>query len=190
MLRIPNLEELQALLLRLPRLVDGIEERNPAAVDHIREWLRSLETALGNNRMPLAAEIAGLRVQLAMGTRGVLVEGLTVSGRLTLRKVREVTASEVLRHAGTLLSGAIAGDVARVDEADRVARQLTTVAQIKGLIPAAPPRADHLGAVRAIWGKVESDVDIGQGAVHILSLLGPEDAVIALDRAISRDIWK
>lgn len=190
MLRIPNLEELKTLLLRVPNLVDGIENKSPVAVEDIREWLRAVETALGNNRMPQAAEIAGLRVQLAMARRGILAEGMTARGSLTVRKVREVTAAEVLRQGGALLSRAIADDVARVDEADRVARQLATAAQIKGMISAAPPGTDRVGAVHTIWSEIRADADIGQGAIHIISLLGPEDAVIALDRAISRDIWK
>ena len=72
---------------------------------------------------------------------------------------------------------------------DRLARQLVVAAQVKGMVNGPPPSADHADTIQALWTAILSEPEIGPGAVHLLSLVGPNDAVIVLDRAITRDIW-
>jgi hypothetical protein len=189
MLRIPNYEELRTLLLELPSVVDDVEQRDPASFDRVQSWLRAVERSLANNRMVEAAEFAGLRAQLTMGRLGSLPAGMTVRDGMTSRKVRLVASAEVLRLAGPLLASSISIDRMRLDEADRVARQLVTAARVKGMIPAHAPTGDRWSAVGALWAEMQANAEIGQGAVHIVSLVGPDDAVIVLEHAISRDIW-
>ena len=59
MLRIVNLEEFHRFLLRVPALVDELENRTADAPGAVRSWLIEVEGALENNRMPLAGNIAG-----------------------------------------------------------------------------------------------------------------------------------
>lgn len=189
MLRIVNLEEIHNLLLRIPRLVDGLNRKDPGAIDDVRRWLVDLEQVLENNRLPLAGGIAGLRGELDAAFRGVIPAGIVFHGRVTGRKVREAAAAEMLRRAGDRVASVIQADESRIADAERVARQLIAVARFKGLIPGRPADRDPLEDVKSVWKAMQSDPEIGQGAVHLLGLLGPHDALIVLDRGITRDVW-
>jgi hypothetical protein len=189
MLRIVNLEEFHRLLLRVPSLVDVLDERRSDAPGAVRAWLLEVEGVLENNRMPLVGSIAGLRARLDSASRGAVPKGVVVTGSVTTRKVRNAVAAEVLQEAADTLAAEIAADDARIDEANRIARQLAIAAQLKGMVNGPPPAADHADALQAIWRSLLSEPEIGAGAVHLLSLVGPNDAVIVLDRAITQDVW-
>jgi hypothetical protein len=189
MLRIVNLEEFHRLLLRVPALVDELEERTADAPGAVRSWLIEVEGALENNRMPLAGNIAGLRARLDSASRGAVPGGVVLTGSVTKRKVRYAVAAEVLKDAADTIAAELEADGARIDEADLLARQLVVAAQVKGLVNGPPSRADHADTIQALWTAVLSEPEIGPGAVHLLSLVGPSDAVIVLDRAITRDVW-
>lgn len=189
MLRIANLEEIHGLLLRLPSLVDELERKEPHAVGNVREWLVSLERVLESNRLPLAGNIAVLRAGLDSALMGVIPAGIEFHGRASSRKIREAAAAEMLKRASDLVIAAIQGDGSRIDEAERVARQLIAVASFKGLIPTNRPEGDVIENVKAVWSAMQADTEIGQGAAHLVGLVGPHDALIVLDRGITRDVW-
>lgn len=189
MLRIVNLDEFHRLLLRVPALVDDLENRTADAPGAVRRWLVDVEGSLANNRMALAGNIAGLRARLDSASKGAVPQGVVVIGSLSRRKVRYAVAAEVLQEAADTLATKIAEDDARIDEAERLARQLIVAANLKGMINGPPPSADHADAIQAIWKAILSEPEIGAGAVHLLSLVGSNDAAIVLDRTIARDIW-
>ena len=189
MLRIVNLEEFHRLMLRIPRIVDALERHTAEAPDSVRMWLIEVEGALEHNRMPLAGAIAGMRARLDSARRGAVPEGIVVTGSVTRRKLVDATAAEVLQRATDALSAELAPDGARVEEAARLARQLAVAAQAKGLVGPVPTAAEHVDTVGAIWERLVTEPDIAGGAVHLLSLVGPNDAVIVLDRALTRDVW-
>jgi hypothetical protein len=188
-LRIVNLEEFHRLLLRVPRIVDGLERRTADAPDAVRDWLVDVEGALEGNRMPLAGVIAGLRARLDSATKGAVPDGIVVQGSVSRRKVRYATAADVLQRAADILFAEIAHDDARVEEASRLARQLAVAAQTKGIVGRPPEPSAHAEELGVIWGRVLAEPDIGGGAVHLLSLVGPNDAVVVLDRALTTDVW-
>jgi hypothetical protein len=189
MLRLPNLEELKSLLLDVSPLVDQLEARDPGATAAIRTWLSTIETALTNNRMAEAADVAGLRAQLVMADRGVLDDGLSLHGRSTPLKIREVSASAVVRAAAGRVAAAIGPDLQRFDEAERLTRQIAIAAQVKGLVNSSSSPPATRSEVVAGWARVLADAEVGQGAVHLVSVVGPEDAVLLFERAIARDAW-
>ena len=189
MLRIVNLEEFDHLLFRVPAIVNDLESRTADAPGAVRAWLVAVESALGNNRMPLAGNIAGLRARLDSASKGAVPDGVVIIGSASRRKVRYAVAAGVLQNAADTLAAELEADRSRIDEADRLARQLAVAAQVKGLVNGPPSRAEHADAIQALWAAVLSEPEIGPGAVHLLSLVGPNDAVIVLDRAITRDVW-
>lgn len=189
MLRIVNLDEFQRLLLRVPALVDDLERRTADAPGGVRNWLVEVEGALKNNRMPLAGSIAGLRARLDSASKGAVPHGIVVIGSVSRRKVRYAVAAEVLQEAADSLAAEIESDRARIEEADRLARQLVVAAQVKGMVNGPPPAAEHADTIQALWTAILSEPEIGGGAVHLLSLVGPSDSTIVLDRAIARDVW-
>jgi len=189
MLRIVNLEEIHGLLLRIPSLVDELERKESHAIGNVREWLVSLERILESNRLPLAGNIAVLRGGLDSALMGVIPAGIEFHGRASSRKIREAAAAEMLKRATDLVTSALQGDGSRIDEAQRVARQLIALARFKGLIPTSRPDGDSIENVKAVWNAMQSDTEIGQGAAHLIGLVGPYDALIVLDRGIASDVW-
>lgn len=189
MLRIVNLEEIQGQLLRVPKLVDALERKDAEAIDGVRGWLVALERILESNRLALAGSIAGLRGVLDSASAGVLPAGIVIHGQITARKIREATAREILKRAGEVVTAGIQDDGSRVAEAERVARQLIAVARFKGLIPEKPKPADYAEVLKSVWGAMQADAQIEQGAVHLIGLVGPHDALIVLDRGLTRDVW-
>lgn len=189
MLRIVNLEEFHRLLLLVPALVDDLESRSADAPGGVRAWLVAVEGALENNRMPLAGSIAALRARLDSASKGAVPDGVVIAGSVSRRKVRYAVAAEVLKDAVDTVTAELESDDGRIDEADRLARQLVVAAQLKGMVNGAPAVADRADAIQALWAAVLAEPEIGAGAVHLLSLVGPNDAVIVLDRAITRDVW-
>lgn len=185
MLRIVNLEEIQTLLLRVPGLVHALEARESGFAGAVKEWLVQTEQVLTNNRMPAAAEVATLRGALISAERGVLPPGLTFLGRPTSRKVKDAAAADVLRKAQELVSGAVRADAAQVAEAQRLARQVVSVAQRKGLAEVMPAGGTHTERLAALWSAMLADPDVGSATVHLGGLVGSQDALVLLDRALS-----
>lgn len=187
MLRIANLEEIQNMISSIAGLVDLQENRDPNFVDETKRWLTKLEKILENNRMTIVGNVAAFRGTLISAERGLIPEGIEFHGRSTGRKIKNATAAYVLRQAGEIASVAILKDNDRVDEAERMCRQLVAVAKAKGMNLRIPEGGNRAEKLRGLWQTLVSDQDITAGTVNIEGLVGPHDALIILDRAIARD---
>lgn len=188
MLRIVNLEEIQGMLLRIPGLVDLQERRNTDFIKDVKQWLSKLEKVLENNRLPAAGNVAALRAMLISAERGVIPAGVEFQGRATGRKIRDAAASFVLRLAGDIVSNAIQKDRARVADAERMTRQLVSLAKAKGLIHELPSRENFTGILKAIWRTLSGDPDVSPGTINVEGIVGPQDALVILDRILTSDV--
>ena len=137
-----------------------------------------------NNRIPAAGRIAGLRGTLAAAERGFVAPGVVVQGRATTRKIKDATAADVIRSAGDLIWNAVQDDAMRIAEADRLGHQIAALAKSKALIPAENGDGSHAVHLKQIWTTLLADPDIGGGAVRLEGLVGDNDALIILDRAL------
>ena len=183
MLRLLAMEEIQALEGGVPELVRLYERKESNFATAVKDWLRQAEQLLTNSRLPGAGEVAGLRGMLISAEQGVIPDNLHFKGAVSLRRIRNATAAEVLRKAERRLGEGIAPTVAQVAEADRLVRQMLPVARRKGLAPLMemPGSADQLVA---LWRALESDADLGAIATHVVGLVGKQDALIVLDRCL------
>jgi hypothetical protein len=187
MLRIANLEEIQNLLLRVPAIVEQNEQRNPSFVSTVKKWLTELETVLKNNRLAAAANVAALRGNLISTEQGNIPLGINIKGRITKRKIQQATASQSLSQTVEIVSNVIQKDVERVAEAQRITRQLVSIAKIKGLITELPHGQNFTAMLKSIWTKMSQDQALTQGTVSVEGLVGPNDALLLLDRTITAD---
>jgi len=188
MLRIVNLEEMQGMLLRIPGLVDLQEQRDTDFVQDVKHWLVKLEKVLENNRLPAAGNVAALRALLISAEQGVIPAGVEFHGRATGRKIRDAAAAYVLRHAGDIVSIAIQKDCERVAEAERMTRQLVSLAKARGLIQELPSGENFTDMLKAIWRSLSADPDISPGTINVEGLIGPHDALVILDRILTSDV--
>jgi len=187
MLQIANLEEIQGMLSSIPNLVDLQEQRDPNFVQDVKQWFSKLEKVLSNNRMAVAGIVATLRGVLISAERGIIPTGVEFHDRATRRKIREGAAAYLVRQTGDLVSSAIQKDCERVAEAERLTRQLVSMAKAKGLIKELPGRNNFGDTLKIIWRKMSVDANLSPGTVNVEGLIGPYDALIVLDRIMTTD---
>jgi hypothetical protein len=187
LLRLLNLEEIQGLLLKLPSIVDLQEKRDPAFILRVKDWLSSLEKALGNNRMPLAGMIAGFRASLISAERGTMPEGVESRRHASGGNLKEAAAVGAVRKAANAVYDAVKPDAERVSEAERRVRQLVAVARSKGIINHIEGNINFTENLSNLWQSMAADSDICPGTIGVEGLIGPIDALFLLDRAIAAD---
>jgi flavin-binding protein dodecin len=183
-LPLPNLEEIQQQLLELPGIVRAYEERTGDFADQARAWMVRLEEALKNNQLPAAGAIAALRAMVISAERGTLPPGLAFVGTPTVRKARDAAASEAIRRAEETVSGVLRADLAQVDEARRLVRQMLAVAQRKGLPVTTRDAPSISDAINGLWAACLRDAELAAAATRVNGLVGPFNALVLLSREL------
>ena len=188
MLRIVNLEEIERLLLEVPALIDRLETRSPSFTDDVRNWLKSAEQALQNNRIAVASTVASLRGQLTSVKDGFVPPEVEILGRPTRRKILTAVSTSALRQASEAVLDITQPDRLRIAEAERICRQIVAHAKVRNLIPeGAPSNVELAEYLRGVWHQLKSDPDLSQLTTHLVGLLGSHDVLIVLDRTITAD---
>ena len=187
MLHIANLEEIQGEIIKISGLVDLQQRRDFSFDEKVKLWLSNLEKILENNRIMQAGEIASLRAMIISAENEIVPPGIEVNGRVTKRKILEATLSYALHQAGNIVSEYLEEDMTRISGAERMVRQLIAMAKAKGLFQQIPDGNDHTKALKIIWQTLSEDPDIAPGTINVEGLVGPQDALIILDRIIAID---
>lgn len=183
-LRILNLEEFERLLLEVPALVDCLAEDAFDAAQRVRDWIKSVESALESNRSPLAGTFATLRADMAASKSGILVSTVEIQGRSTRRKIVRAVTFDVLHRACEIIENLVAPNRQRLDESILLARQIVTLGRHLGHIPAQQSLTTP-SLLQQIWSALESDAQIQQGAISLKGQVGRQDTLILLDRAMA-----
>ncbi len=186
MLRVVQIEEIRTHLLALPALVSRVTTRDAGCIDDVQVWVGALERMLASNRLLATSAVAALRLILRNAEDGVVPTGISLPSGAHRRLIRFVAASEVLRRAEDLAVQAIREDVARLNDALNLSRQLVAIARAKSLPPFVNPSVIP-GAIALAWRALLTDSDLGPGAVRLQSLVGPQDALIVLDQIMAID---
>lgn len=184
-LNVVQFEDIVAHLRRVPALVDMLQARRTGFSDAVLDWLKEVERSLESNHMPVVSQVAGCRAMLVESARGSYTEDIAFTGKPTTRKIRDGVAGLVLQRSSDLLHAAIAERQAAFQEAERLARQIVAVADVKGMIDACGDGRPHQQMLTCLQTKVEADQDLASVYVHLVSLVGKTDVLIFLDRAIA-----
>ena len=182
MLRLMQVEELEGMLLEVPSFVARYERRDPQFAEGVADWLRRAETALTNCRLPVAAQVAALRSHIVSRSR-VVPADLKIRGRATPRAIRDAAAAQSMERASAIITETISESRAHRAEAERVLRQVLAAAEQKGFNfeLADIPRGHFL---KSLLKTLRQDADLGGATTHAVGLIGADDALIVLDRAI------
>lgn len=184
MLSIVHLEEIESLLLKLPTLVQQQEQRNPEFPTRVRDWLTALERVFVANRLHQAGGIAAIRSALIAAEQGQVPAEVKFRGRPTRSRVLNTVASQCLQQA-TAMSTALAGEHrTRITEAERIARQVVAAAVSRNLVPRPPAQSDATHYLRTLRQSFVSSSDLEAAIVHVEGLVGPNDLLVLLDRAL------
>src|SRR5438477_3488571 len=181
MLHLAQIEELQAHLLRVPALINRYEAREAAFVDLTKAWLKQAEEIAAQNRLSVAAQIAGLRSSVIAAERRRSFPEQPVS-RVHARRQRDATAAEALQQAAESLSETIRAPMSQLADAERVARQLLVAAAARGLLQGI---AREGSGIHGLLTAMRIDPELGPPSTALIGLIGFADAHILLDRALS-----
>lgn len=183
-LGLAQFEELDQLARRVPALVDLLESRQGNFAEALLDWLRQVEAALEHNRMAAVSQVSVARAMLIQAARGQQFAEVSISGRVTPRKLRDAAANLALLRCNKLLQDVTAERRAVFQEAERFARQLLTVAEAKGLLERCRQTAGHQVRLECIRQQLMTDPDLASPCAHLTALVGKVDALVFLDRAL------
>jgi hypothetical protein len=183
-LNVVQYEDIVSLLQEVPALVDRLEARHSGFADEVLEWLKKSEKTLENNRLPVVSQVSTCRATLIEAGRGIQSDDIVIAGRSTVRKIQEGTASLVLKRSSDLLHAEIAERQVAFQEAERIARQILTVAEAKGMIDACNGTRSHQAMLSCLQEKVATDQDLASVYLHLVALVGKTDVLIFFDRAL------
>ena len=190
MLRYVNLNEIQAMLLKVSDLTDLQDLRDFSYVAKTKRWLSDLEKILENNRLIQAGEVASLRGAIVSAENGIYQNGAEFLAKPTKRKMVEAATASAIHQASSLVSQVIQADISRFNEAEQTVRQLVAIAKAKGLLLNIPNNGNHTEILKFIWRTIGQDADIAPGAVNVEGLVGPYDALILLDHILVTDVLR
>lgn len=177
-------EDIVALLERVPPLVDKLEARSSAFANDVVTWLKDVEGACESNKLAIVSQVATNRAMLIEAARGVKTDGVVIAGRPTVRKLRDGTASMVLQTTSDLLHAEIAERKAAFQEAERMARQIIAVAEVKGMLEGLGNGRSHQEVLSSLRDQIAADADLAAVYVHLISIVGKTDVLIFFDRAL------
>lgn len=186
MLRLPQLEELQRIMLEIPDLVRMQDLRAFDFAPRVLAWLQSLEKPLTATRQHQAGAIAALRSGLVAIDHGHLPSDLQLRVRATRSRVMAAAASQALQKAIQLVSPLVEDNAARFDEGAKLAQQIVALAAALGLMPrrdSSMTTQQYLGQIRA---QLKQRGDLESGMVRLEGTVGSYDALALIDRALLR----
>jgi hypothetical protein len=122
---------------------------------------------------------------LISAERGVLPPERSTDGRAPTRKVKDAYAADILRTAEGRIAEAIQASAAQIAEAERLTRQLVSLAKRKGLVPPAEGAGNLSERLNDIWQRMLADPELAGATAHVGGMVGQQDSLILLDRALA-----
>jgi hypothetical protein len=185
MLRIMHIEEIEGLLRQLPELVNQQQQRSTGFLANVGSWLNSLEQVFTANRLYQAGNIAMLRSSLIAAEQGQLPAGLQFRARPSRSRIMNAVATQAVQRAAEVAATLIAENRPRLEEAERVARQIVAAALSRGLIAARPREVNNTHYLRMLRRSLATSSDLESAVAHLEGLVGPHDALVLIDRALT-----
>lgn len=182
MLRIAQLEEIEQLLQEASILIEAQRMDKTGFPDLTETWVRKLEITLGNNRLSTSGRLAGLRGLLLAAGHGTNSINVSISGKLTRRKIRRAVASDVINKAINVVDSTIHADRARINEATAIALRLISQANHEQLLNGKIGNIEYSKYLYRLMSEKES---LSEGISVLEGLLGKVDSLISIDRALS-----
>ena len=192
-MKLKTVDDLKALLMQLPKLVDLFEGQSVYFTRDLKIWLKKVEECFGSNRRSEVGKIAGLRGEVISAELGVwrdnaycLEENLSGKRRGTKKKIVRAIGGQVLKQSEEIISRVIEPLETAVDEAKNTMNQLLLLAVQNGVVD--NKLLNDGNSLREIWTLMVQDSQLRPGTQKILSLVTiPE--VLCLISDILED-WK
>nr|WP_302665199.1 hypothetical protein [uncultured Agathobaculum sp.] len=174
---IPVMEQFDARLLELPRLLRGLEHRTTAGfpADAV-QWLTGVCELAEQNHLQMASDLALVRADLLLFTpRAATEPGVTGSKR----QQTEQFAVQCLTRAHDLILACFASLRQAYQECEPACRQALAVAAVQGKLTAQDTAEQATACLR-------SDASLLPVWTQIIGRLGAANAHVLLDRMIAQ----
>lgn len=177
MLRLMQVEEIEQLLLQLPRIV-GLQEQQPVSfVARATIWMDLLEQSLAAARADQAARIATLRSELVFARHTVARDAAEPRGQSTRARRLALEAAVALNEAADLAAVVLDEEQHRFSEANRRLRDILARAPSLDLDPGDEPAQARVAIV--------THPELVRDYAAVETMVGADDALALLGRALS-----
>lgn len=185
MIRIPQLNELQELLLEVPELIDGVRNRSGSSIQQIDSWLSRMTQALANNRITTSGNVAVIRGRLMEAERGVLPQGISFKGRPTRRKIAEAAAVSALEESTVIVSEMMRPHQERIEEARRYLMIAVAQAYLRGILREYENMELDIRKASAVMVAVSNDNDLAPLYSQTVGLVGQSDTALLMMQTLT-----
>lgn len=183
--RLVHAEALSELMLELPVLANKYDSKSPEFVGKALQWLESLEQLFTANRMYEAGSVALLRAKITSVEQGQISIRAEFRSKPTRSQLLSAAALEALNDAARIAESLIEENKSRLLDAGKVARQVISAAAAMGLLFPRNPTVSSNAYLQEIRRSLQSNSDLSNALVHLDGLVGQNDSLILLDRALA-----
>lgn len=180
MLHLAQLQEINARLIGVSRIVDLQESRSVSFIEEVLKWLRVIEKDLEKAQLQVVSRITALRSKLL-----ATMHRCEAKDGVSRRKQLELVASNALQDAQAIVQDAIAPKLAKLEEAREIASRVVSVAFTKGYFDQFPKNADHMTKLHQLQSVLKQDPDTMSAITHLTGIVGMFDTIVILDQATS-----
>lgn len=183
--RLVHAEAIAELILQVPRLVDLHKQKSTDFPGQVLNWLNSLEQLFTANRMHEAGAIALLRAKINATEQGQIAIKAEFRTKPNRSQLLQAAALEALDEGALIAQNLIRENKNRFADAGSVARQVISAAASMGLLFRDDPAESSNTYLERIRGSLKSNPELSSALVHLDGLVGQNDALILIDRALA-----
>lgn len=187
MVRLIQVDEIEQLLLQLPRIMELEDEQPAAFIARATQWMDLLEQALVAAHAYQAGRIAVLRSGLVFARHTVARDAAESSAPLTRARRLVLEASAALDEASTIATNILDEYRPRFADADRKLHDLLARGRALGVLPLGDP-INPTQAQLVVRRVLAARPELARAYVAVATVVGGEDALLLLGRAIGAGV--
>lgn len=188
MVRLIQVDEIEQLLLQLPRIMELHDEQPAAFIARATQWMDLLEQALVAAHAYQAGHIAVLRSGLVFARHTVARDAAESSAPLTRARRLVLEASTALDEASTIATNILDEYRPRFADADRKLHDLLARGRALGVLPLGDPIRPTQAQLVEVRRVLAARPELARAYVAVETVVGGEDALLLLGRAIGAGV--
>ena len=183
-MRLVQFDEIEQLLLQVPRIAELRDSQPTGYVARAAIWMDLLEQALVAAGAPESARVDTLRGELVFARHTIARDAVETTPQSTRTRTLAIDTAFAMDEAAQLADAVLKEERPRFSAADKRLRVLVAKVRSLGLVPknAKASPANQLGEIqRAIATRPDLQAEYGE----IEAILGPDDSRLLLTRALT-----
>jgi hypothetical protein len=186
--RLIQVDEIEQLLLQLPRIMELEDEQPAAFIARAAQWMDLLEQALVAAHAYQAGRIAVLRSGLVFARHTVARDAAESSAPLTRTQRLVLEASTALDDASAIATNILDEYRPRFADADRKLHDLLARGRALGALPLDQPIGPAHAQLVEVRRAIASQPELARAYATVETVVGAEDALLLLGRALGAGV--